>query len=85
MLEKDDKLFVCGDFGYVWDDSFRERKFLEYMANELKFMILFVDGNHENHRLLGDYPEEEWCGGKVHIIARDKDGIPKIIHLDSVK
>lgn len=81
VLEKDDKLFICGDFGYVWDDGFRERKFLEYMANELKFTILFVDGNHENHRLLGDYPEEEWCGGKIHVIGRDKAGTPKIIHL----
>ena len=27
-LQEGDILFVTGDFGYVWDDGFRERKFL---------------------------------------------------------
>lgn len=40
-----------------------------------------MDGNHENFDLINEYPVEEWCGGKVHIIRCDKEGKPKIIHL----
>ena len=80
-LDEDDILFVTGDFGYCWDDSFRERKFRRYMAEDLKFTICFVDGNHENFDLLNSYPVEMWNGGKVHIIERDKEGTPKLIHL----
>lgn len=79
-LHKGDYLIICGDFGYVYDDSFRERKYLDQLA-ESEFVILFCDGNHENFDLLEEYPIEEWKGGKVHVIRRDDEGIPKIIHL----
>ena len=39
------------------------------------YTTLFIDGNHENHRLLSDYPVSEWHGGKVHFIR------PSVIHL----
>lgn len=39
------------------------------------FTTLFIDGNHENHKLLNSYPVSKWNGGKVHIIR------PSIIHL----
>lgn len=79
-LTAEDKLFVCGDFGYISDDSYRERLYLRFLA-EKPYTILFVDGNHENFDLIDEYPVEEWCGGKVHVIRRDKNGTPKIIHL----
>ncbi len=79
-LGEDDKLIICGDFGYLSDDSYPERMFLRFMA-EKPYQILWVDGNHENFDLLSEYPVEEWCGGKVHVIRRDKSGKPKIIHL----
>lgn len=79
-LKEQDKLFICGDFGYISDDSYPERQFLRFLC-EKPFQILFVDGNHENFDLIEDYPVEEWCGGKVHIIRRNREGIPKIIHL----
>lgn len=79
-LKEGDKLFVCGDFGYIWDDSYPERQFLNFLS-EKPYQILFVDGNHENFDLINDYPVEEWCGGKIHVIRRDREGIPKIIHL----
>lgn len=80
LLTEGDKLIVCGDFGYISDDSYRERMFLRFMA-EKPYQILWVDGNHENFDLINEYPVEEWCGGEVHVIRRDKAGIPKIIHL----
>lgn len=80
-LTKDDKLIICGDFGYISNGGYQERLFLRTLANEKPYQILFVDGNHENFDLLDEYPIEEWCGGKVHIIMRDKSGTPKIIHL----
>ena len=79
-LSKDDMLIICGDWGYIIDDSPDERTFLDYLA-EKPYKILWVDGNHENFDLIETYPVEEWCGGKVHIIRRDKSGEPKIIHL----
>ncbi len=79
-LKANDKLFITGDFGYVFTDSYRERRFLDFMA-EKPYMILFVDGNHENFELLKEFPEEEWCGGKVRVIRRDCENKPKIIHL----
>lgn len=67
-------LIVCGDFGYIWDGSIKEQKRLDYL-NKIGVQILFIDGNHENHVLLNQYPISEMYGGKVHKI-RDN-----IIHL----
>ncbi|MEE4567116.1 hypothetical protein V2U94_05675 [Paenibacillus polymyxa] len=39
------------------------------------FTTLFIDGNHENHDMLDEYPVEVWNGGKVHKINKS------IIHL----
>ncbi len=39
------------------------------------YTTLFVDGNHENHKLLNTFPVEEWNGGLVHRIR------PSVIHL----
>ena len=36
------------------------------------YTILWVQGNHENYDLIGEYPLEEWHGGKVRHIIRDK-------------
>ena len=80
-LTSEDKLFICGDWGYISDDSYSERQFLRHLATEKPYQILWVDGNHENFDLINEYPVEEWCGGKVHIIRRDREGNPKIIHL----
>lgn len=75
-----DYLFVCGDFGFLFKNDNEERKILERIA-EKAYTICFVDGNHENFDLLESYPVELWNGGKVHVIIRDSNGIPKIIHL----
>lgn len=80
-LTKDDYLIICVDFGYIFNNTYNERKFLRYMAEELPFTILWVDGNHDNFDLINEYPVEVWNGGKVHIVGRDKDKNAKVIHL----
>lgn len=48
------------------------------MANYLEeepFTTLFIDGNHENHRMLNAMPMTEWNGGKVHEVR------PHVLHL----
>ena len=67
-LKKDDVLLVAGDFGFIWDGSQKERKFLEKMA---KRPVLFIDGTNENYSLLEKYPIVDFCKGKArHICGR---------------
>ena len=76
-MTKDDFVIICGDFGLVWDyhgESSMESHSLDWLESR-PFSTLFVDGNHENHKRLGEYPVETWNGGKVHKIR------PSVIHL----
>lgn len=68
QLNSGDIVIVCGDFGFIWDDSKKEKKELRKLSKK-KYTICFIDGTHENFELLYDYPEEEWNGGEVHKIA----------------
>ena len=63
-LKKGDTLIICGDFGFVWDNSKAEQKTLKKLGSK-KYNICFIDGTHENFELLNAYPVTEWCGGKV--------------------
>lgn len=69
-----DYLIVTGDFGGVWDGA-KFDKYIQKAYNDRKFTTLFIDGNHENHDLLDQFPVEEWNGGNVHKIS------DRIIHL----
>lgn len=60
-------IFICGDFGYIWDGGHKEQKRLDYLSN-LGINIYFVCGNHENFDLLYKYPIVEINGGKAHKI-----------------
>jgi len=64
-LDKGDTLIVCGDFGFVWDGSDEENRFLKKLQNK-KFNICFIDGTHENFNLINKLEVSEWNGGKVH-------------------
>lgn len=75
QFTENDYVIVCGDFGLCWADD-AEFKYNCKWLSSLPFKILFVDGNHENFDMLNSYPAEEWNGGKIHHIVRDK-----IIHL----
>ena len=76
-MTKEDYVIICGDFGGVWSfrDENAEEAALLNKLNDLPFTLLFVDGNHENFDRLYAYPEEEWHGGKVHVIR------PSVLHL----
>lgn len=66
-LSKDDYILIAGDFGCIWNGSMEEEYWLDWLENK-PFTTLFVDGNHENHARLAQFPVEEWHGGKVHRI-----------------
>lgn len=67
-LRRGDTLIICGDFGFIWNGDKKEQRLLKHLGRK-KFNIAFVDGIHENHGLLRQYPVTEWCGGKVHQIS----------------
>lgn len=67
-LRKHDALIICGDFGFIWDDSPTERKLLKKIGR-LPYNVLFVEGSHENYDLLEKYEVTEWCGGKTRQIS----------------
>jgi len=67
-IKNKDYLVICGDFGFLWDESDTEKENLEYLKAQ-KFTILFVDGTHENFDLLESYPTVDFCSGKATKIA----------------
>lgn len=75
-MTKDDYVIICGDFGVIWDGgvSGDEKRLLDKYSN-CSFTTLFVDGNHENHARLNEFPVKEWHGGLVHEIR------PSVLHL----
>ncbi len=70
-LGENDYVIVCGDFGLCW---VKDRTFDYNCKNlaEKKYTILWIQGNHENYDMIEEYPIEEWHGGKVRHIVRDK-------------
>ena len=67
MLKKGDTLIVCGDFGFLWDDSPKE-KAIRKKLEKRDYTICFVDGTHENFALLNSFPIVDWNGGLAHQI-----------------
>ena len=65
---KNDYIIICGDFGFLWDESLIEKENLEFLKAQ-KYTILFVDGTHENFDLLESYPTVDYKGGKATKIA----------------
>lgn len=69
-LTKDDVVIILGDFGIIWDkdgESPDEKYKLDWL-NKKPWTTVFIEGNHDNHIRLKDYPIKEWHGGKVHEI-----------------
>ncbi len=67
-LRSGDSLIICGDFGFIWDGSAKEKKALKWLQKR-KYNILFLDGKHENYDLLRGFPESEAFGGKVQSLG----------------
>lgn len=70
-LTENDCVIICGDFGLLWNPDRTFLYNLKWLSN-LPFRILWVSGNHENYNMIAEYPPEEWNGGKVRHIVRDK-------------
>lgn len=70
-LTENDYVIVCGDFGLLWAKDKEFQYNIDWMSR-LPFTILWVQGNHENYNMIAEYPLEEWNGGKVRHIVRDK-------------
>lgn len=70
MLNTNDTLIICGDFGFIWNDSQKESQFLNKLEKR-KYNICFVDGTHENFSSLNNYPVIIWNGGRVHKIRNN--------------
>ncbi len=68
--KRQDHLLICGDFGFVWDKTEKEKKRLARLER-LDCMILFVEGIHDNLDLLEQCPEEEYCGGRVRRVGKN--------------
>ncbi len=67
-LTTKDYLIVCGDFGFLWDESEDEKEKLNFLKSQ-KYTILFVDGTHENFDILESFPTIDFKGGKATKIA----------------
>jgi hypothetical protein len=70
-LTDKDYMIVCGDLGLCWAKD----KTFEYncrIFEQKEHTTLWVQGNHENYDLIEEFPLEEWHGGKVRHIVRDK-------------
>ena len=67
-IHRGDTLIICGDFGFLWDNSKQEAAALKKLMSKY-YTIAFIDGCHENFDLLEAYPEIKWKGGKARYIG----------------
>ena len=70
-ITENDYVIVCGDFGLLWSKG-AELEYNLKKLSKLPFKILWVQGNHESYTMIAEYPLEDWNGGKVRHIIRDK-------------
>jgi hypothetical protein len=70
--ENTKRLFVAGDFGFIWasndKDILKELRRLDYLnryAILKNIEILFIDGNHENFNRLYEFPIIEKYGAPI--------------------
>lgn len=74
--DKENYLIVAGDFGCIWgypNDgelvNHEDMLVIRELYESLPFITLFVDGNHENHKVLNALPVTTAWGGRVHEIT----------------
>lgn len=61
---KKDLLIILGDFSCIWDKLTADRNLT--IISQLPFTVAFVDGNHENFKLIKEKEEIiEWNGGQI--------------------
>ena len=69
-LKKGDTIIVCGDFGFIWNESKEELSNIKWLSKR-KYNILFVEGAHENFELLEKFPKVDFCGGMARKISEN--------------
>jgi len=71
-LTEDDKVIILGDFGLFWHvpRTKGELYWLDWLADQ-KYMVFFLDGNHENFNLINAFEEIEMFGGKVGVAYKN--------------
>ena len=69
-LTKEDYIIICGDFGLCWA---KDKTFEYHCKNfaEKPYTILWVQGNHENYDMIGEYPLEECQHAAGTVQCRD--------------
>lgn len=75
-LRKGDFLIICGDFGFVWDNTRTEKRQLARLGRR-RYHILFAEGAHENYHLLLSRPPADFCGGKARQISKNLWHLPR--------
>jgi predicted phosphodiesterase len=70
-----DLLIILGDLGIAFTNTDENKRFDELILSSKK-KIAFLDGNHENFKYIYSFPEEDWCGGKIHRLTEN------IVHLE---
>ena len=70
-INEGDIIIQCGDLGLLWCKDKEFEYNLDFFSN-ITFTLLWVGGNHENYNMLKEYPLEEWNGGLVRHIVRNK-------------
>jgi predicted phosphodiesterase len=66
-LKKGDTLIVCGDFGFVFNNSEEEIKKRKWLSKR-GFKILFVDGAHDNHAIIDSFETVSLFGAQAKAI-----------------
>ena len=66
-LKSGDVLIICGDFGYIFDNSKTEKKVIADLATR-RFVTAFVPGTHDNMKTINRSRITYWHGGMVHRI-----------------
>ena len=67
-MTRNDFVIILGDFGLLWR---KDKTFFHWLKwlEEKPFTLLWLDGNHENHPRLAEFPEEIWHKGRTHRIS----------------
>lgn len=85
-IGENDKIIVLGDFGFIFhtidpdipetfNGYLQEQKTLNQISEDCAGMVLFIDGNHENHKRLSLLTHAKMFGGVVGMVR------PNIAHL----
>ena len=64
IIKPEDIIIITGDASYVWDKDYIHK--VRTLEQIIPGTVAFIDGNHENHKLLNSFPVTEWNGGRVH-------------------